>query len=459
MRRFFLGLALIAMLGVVPSKVRGNDRQIAHQIVTTLQEHKDQGDLTDFNIELEVEGGSVYLKGHVASEAQEKLAIEIARRSTGVRQVFNEMEIVPASKDDGVQLASAQGPARGYANADMNSRELAERIYARLRQEKDRGRLKGFSLDLEVLDGVATLTGKVATQGQLDLVLDVVRRVPGVKQVVNGLIVISTQVATGDISSEVIAEIQALKDNAEIKDFGVDVQVNEGIVWLSGYVASESQRQLILETASFVPGVTKVVNDLEISSPARTIPVSERRTTRRAPTPPSDEEAFNAPRPYASHDGPIGSAVAASVSIPQPSVPAPRLTQRSAPSRPAPAQYSYAGGQQTPLAFAPARAANHQSIVGGEISPHGDPVPISAAMAGGGFGAAKFDHPQMPNYAWPSYAAYPNYGAVTYPKQYSPMAWPYIGPFYPYPQVPLGWRKATLEWKDGWWQLDFKSRH
>jgi hypothetical protein len=68
------------------------------------------------------------------------------------------------------------------------------------------------------------------------------------------------------------------------------------------------------------------------------------------------------------------------------------------------------------------------------------------------------DHPSMPGYAWPSYAAYPNYAAVTYPKQYSASAWPYIGPFYPYPQVPLGWRKVTMEWDDGWWMLDFKDR-
>ncbi len=47
---------------------------------------------------------------------------------------------------------------------------------------------------------------------------------------------------------------------------------------------------------------------------------------------------------------------------------------------------------------------------------------------------------------------------VTYPHQYSPTAWPYIGPFYPYPQVPLGWRKVMLEWDDGWWQLDFLSK-
>ena len=74
-----------------------------------------------------------------------------------------------------------------------------------------------------------------------------------------------------------------------------------------------------------------------------------------------------------------------------------------------------------------------------------------------GVAPARYDQPCMPNYSWPSYAAHPNYAAVTYPKQYSPTAWPFIGPFYPYPQIPLGWRKVTLEWDDGWWMLDFKD--
>jgi hypothetical protein len=72
--------------------------------------------------------------------------------------------------------------------------------------------------------------------------------------------------------------------------------------------------------------------------------------------------------------------------------------------------------------------------------------------------APAMDQPHMPNYAWPSYAAYPNSAALTYPQQYSPTAWPFIGPFYPYPQVPLGWRKVALEWDDGWWFLDFYDR-
>jgi hypothetical protein len=87
----------------------------------------------------------------------------------------------------------------------------------------------------------------------------------------------------------------------------------------------------------------------------------------------------------------------------------------------------------------------------------GGPVPAFVPGLGGG-GPTRYEQPYLPKHAWPAYAAYPNYGAVTYPQQYSPTAWPYIGPFYPYPQVPLGWRKVTLEWDDGWWFLDFKAR-
>jgi len=83
--------------------------------------------------------------------------------------------------------------------------------------------------------------------------------------------------------------------------------------------------------------------------------------------------------------------------------------------------------------------------------------------SGGGpnsYGASpNYENPSMPGYAWPSYASYPNYAALSYPQQYSPTAWPYIGPFYPYPQVPLAWRKVSLEWDDGWWFLDFSSHN
>ena len=73
-------------------------------------------------------------------------------------------------------------------------------------------------------------------------------------------------------------------------------------------------------------------------------------------------------------------------------------------------------------------------------------------------GAGAYSNPQLPKHAWPAYAQYPNSAAVSYPTQYSASAWPYIGPFYPYPQVPMGWREVSLEWDDGHWQLDFEKK-
>ena len=74
-------------------------------------------------------------------------------------------------------------------------------------------------------------------------------------------------------------------------------------------------------------------------------------------------------------------------------------------------------------------------------------------------GATQASMPGAPNYAWPSYAPYPNYSAVGYPTVYPWQAWPNIGPPHPYPEVPLDWRAVTLRWDDGIWWLDFKKHY
>jgi hypothetical protein len=75
-----------------------------------------------------------------------------------------------------------------------------------------------------------------------------------------------------------------------------------------------------------------------------------------------------------------------------------------------------------------------------------DPMPIGGPGAG-----ATLAPPAMPPYAWPTYAPYNNYSRVAYPEQYPQAAFPFIGPFYPFPKVPLGYRAIKLEWEDGHW--------
>ena len=200
----------------------------------------------------------------------------------------------------------------------------------------------------------------------------------------------------------------SLSSSGRLQQYSIGVKYKEGTAWLSGHVTSEQQLAAALQVAKQTPHVKRVVNQLEVSSPT-TAQASKRRVTQ--------------PR----QDSQVRPASAMSEAAPPVAPQALHTAERF----PGPMPVGPAGG---------------------------GPLPTYVPGTGGGIAPAVYDQPHMPNYAWPSYASHPNYAALTYPKQYSATAWPFIGPFYPYPQVPLGWRKVTLEWDDGWWFLDFKDR-
>ncbi|MGI8982780.1 MAG: BON domain-containing protein [Pirellulaceae bacterium] len=282
------------------------------------------------------------------------------------------------------------------------------------------------------------------------------------------LAALGTSVVLGNdqqIAKTIVEKLSAEKKSGNLKGFNIELNVEEGTVWLSGRVSSDDQRTAALEIARRVKGVKQVVNDLSVES----APV------RQAFTPVAHEvgtgvNGYDAPAPMPL---PAPAQLQPLPAQPQPLAPqqmqlvpqqlqyAPQQMQQMQP-----VPYVYArSNTQVPLAYGPARTIAYNGGPGGGSGggpigvegAGGGPMPISGGGAVG-MAAARYDHPNMPGYAWPSYASHPNYAAVTYPKQYSPTAWPYIGPFYPYPQVPLGWRRVCLEWDDGWWFLDFNAR-
>lgn len=227
---------------------------------------------------------------------------------------------------------------------------------------------------------------------------------------------------------------QALRESGQLKNYRVGVKYEDGVAWLLGTVTSEEQSAAAERLAAEVEGIETVVNRLEVKA---------------AETP--------APKPTPVAEAPLKLATLEEPQLAQPATlpPNPEATPAAPLAAVAPSR-----GLPMPLR----RTANVQANMpqGGQVAP----AQYGAAYAGGvpqGYSTAgaqgvSYDSANMPGYAWPSYAAHPNYAAVTYPQQYSPAAWPYIGPFYPYPQVPLGWRKVTLEWDDGWWFLDFSHQ-
>ena len=80
------------------------------------------------------------------------------------------------------------------------------------------------------------------------------------------------------------------------------------------------------------------------------------------------------------------------------------------------------------------------------------PIVEPAPLGGAGQLTPDMGAPPLPPYAWPTYAPHNNVSRVGYPTAYPYNAFPFIGPFYPFPKVPLGWRSVTMTWEDGhWW--------
>ncbi|MBI3838124.1 MAG: BON domain-containing protein [Planctomycetia bacterium] len=222
-------------------------------------------------------------------------------------------------------------------------------------------------------------------------------------------------------AAEQIAAV--LRDSGKMQDYAVGVKYKDGTVWLSGRVTSQQQMQNALQVVSDIEGVEQIVNSLTVTQAAG--------TTLKQP-----------------------------LGTPSPAVASSRASARRVSATSA----DFAGGDGQRLEMQQQAAPADGEVPAGFhrlAARHANmarPIPTYAPGTGGAVAPAAYDQPHLPNYAWPSYAAYPNYAALTYPKQYSPTAFPFIGPFYPYPQVPLGWRKVSLEWDDGWWFLDFHDR-
>ena len=257
------------------------------------------------------------------------------------------------------------------------------------------------------------------------------------------LLILTASVATllGDdeqIAYQIEGGLKIQQEAGLLQDFDLKVRVEDGVVWMKGTVARPKQRFMVLDLASRVRGVKKVVNEIEVPAGQAEIPKVE--TIPVGLTQPVDEPAITSL--------PVDLATQSQRPSLQP------VLVQAAPSAPVSA------ARQTPVPFAPARALVARRTGSGPrfVRNEGAPLPANIPGVDAAGVPARFDHPNVPGYSWPSYAAHPNYAALAYPQQYSAAAWPYIGPFYPYPQVPLGWRKVTLEWDDGWWFLDFQSK-
>ena len=352
----------------------------------------------------------------------------------------------PWSRTEKGDKASSQTPAGKTQN-----QKVADDIAVALRN----ARLQGYDIEIEYKNGTATLKGRVTDPKQKDKATQVVQKLSGIERVDNQLVLTTKPTVSERMTAEsprggvqqashnsagpradrvkqvnfepAVAEAVAPASNnqamaeqiasaltaANLDGYDIEIRYQNGVAMLGGSVGTHAQRMAAEQVVQQVPGVQGVQNQL--------------RTTQE----PARGPMLGPQGPQGPYAGPQ-------------------------------AQY---GGPQAPMMGpqGPVHPAAFQGQMGpgapGMMGP-GGPVQPTGGYAHGGYGSnpAMYNGPSLPDYAWPSYAQYPNSAAVTYPQQYSASAFPYIGPFYPYPQVPLGWRDATLRWDDGQWNLQFRQR-
>lgn len=164
----------------------------------------------------------------------------------------------------------AGGAGGGYAVATdkrsigrmMDDSTITTRINTEMVQDSV---VKARQIDVDTIGGHVTLTGVVATRAEADRAIKIARGVSGVKSVTNNLQigkktwgeVFGDKVLGSKIKSKLIAE-------PEIRSLNIDVDVNKGVVTLTGVVANTNLKKRAIDIARATNGTVKVIDNLKV---------------------------------------------------------------------------------------------------------------------------------------------------------------------------------------------------
>lgn len=340
--------------------------------------------------------------------------------------------------------------ATATEGAAVSNQEVAQDIAKAL----GKARLVHKNVQIEFKSGVARISGEIKDASQKAQVTEIVSKVPRVQSVSNELSLMTAAGGSPGAVAQAMHEagpggsagqVQRVNHDQPLSNqqmaqqianslgrsglsgYDIEVRFKGGQASLIGTVDDAEQIQRAARAAMSVPGVEGVLNKLATPEGQTAQASYQQGPQFGAPQMPGPPQGYAqqgyAPQQYA-HQPPMG---------------------------------GYAPQQPPMGGYPPQQQGYPVQQMQGYAQP-GPGMPQYAHGQGQQVGHHVYNQPNLPQYAWPSYAQYDNYAAVTYPKNYDASAWPYIGPYYPYPQVPMEWREASLEWDDGYWNLKFESR-
>jgi len=219
--------------------VRRTDAEIQYEVRAAL--YADRRVISD-NVVVDVRQGVVTLGGSVPGAEQRQVARRIAERIKGVRKVVDDLTVIP--------LAPRQ-------DADITADVVTALTLDSLVDED--------KIEVTTVDGVVYLRGTVGSYTERKAADDDTRSVAGVLDVVDE-IVVAPAVVHGD--EQLARDIRRqVEESLRIDPASLSVEVRHGVAYLRGLVPSLTLRWIVDELARWTPGITDVVNELQVAPP------------------------------------------------------------------------------------------------------------------------------------------------------------------------------------------------
>ncbi len=173
-RHSLLGLgAIFAVAFALPAVA--DWRVMADDIEAGLQAQRTAGRIGAYDIDIGIHLDHVVLKGKVASEADRRVAQEVAEATKGVSDVTN--ELVVTEQMSARSSGSNQSAVR--ARPRLPQAPTSDQVLAALA----RNSIDTSGLDIAVRDGLVTLRGARRSQRDIDAILAVVLMIDGVADI------------------------------------------------------------------------------------------------------------------------------------------------------------------------------------------------------------------------------------------------------------------------------------
>lgn len=210
-----------------------------------------------------VDDGVVVLGGSAKTLSAERRAVLTARRVDGVRRVTSEIEAPAELEDDEIWGDTTSGDPNLASDAWITTK-------VKVALMADPG-IAPTRVNVDTTEGVVTLFGSVDKEEDRARAASEVQKIDGVKRVVNELQVVPAVAAerveeSDDKLTEAVRKRFAERES--LSDSDIDVATENGVVRLTGTVASQRDRVTALTLARNTHGVRSVLDDLELTRQA-----------------------------------------------------------------------------------------------------------------------------------------------------------------------------------------------